>query len=95
MSSHRSQLRTPIRNKPKEKIIGAYIEKAKNTYIDEMMYRAFATPGPYKNIDALILKSKGFKGVSFDSVKSPRYKPIEKVLLDDSKVLLSDLAQQQ
>lgn len=43
-----------------------------------MMYRAYATPGPYEKVDSLILKSSGFKGVSFDAIKSDRFKPIVK-----------------
>lgn len=43
-----------------------------------MMYRAYATPGPYENTDSLILKSRGFRGVSFDTIKSNRFKAIVK-----------------
>ena len=53
-------------------------QKRNKTYIDEMMYRAFATPGPYDNIDSLILKKNPFRGVSFNSIKSGRFKSSRK-----------------
>ena len=62
----------------KEKFKGAWIERMNRTYIDEMMYRAYATPGFYENIDSLILKKTGFKGVNFNAIKSDRFKPIVK-----------------
>ena len=64
--------------RPKERVLGACISKDTKTYIDEMMYRAHATPPPYENIDSLILKSSGFKGVSFSNIKSDRFKRIVK-----------------
>eukprot|EP00344_Euplotes_crassus_P005916 CAMPEP_0197001766 /NCGR_PEP_ID=MMETSP1380-20130617/6390_1 /TAXON_ID=5936 /ORGANISM="Euplotes crassus, Strain CT5" /LENGTH=151 /DNA_ID=CAMNT_0042419565 /DNA_START=127 /DNA_END=579 /DNA_ORIENTATION=- len=57
---------------------GVFISKENKTYIDEMMYRAYATPGPYDKIDSLILKKSGFKGVSFNAIKSGRFKPLIK-----------------
>ena len=63
---------------PQEKVLGMFTSTEKKTYIDEMMYRAFATPPPYENIDSLILKSKGHKGIKFDSIKTDRFKRIVK-----------------
>ncbi|CAI2374243.1 unnamed protein product [Moneuplotes crassus] len=57
---------------------GVFISRENKTYIDEMMYRAYATPGPYDKIDSLILKKSGFKGVSFNAIKSGRFKPLIK-----------------
>ncbi len=62
-------------DRPPKKQKGAFISKDSKTYIDEMMYRAYATPSPYENIDSLILKKTGFRGVNFNSVKSDRFKP--------------------
>jgi hypothetical protein len=51
-------------------VLGAYLPRENKTYIDEMMYRAYATPGFYEKIDSLVLKKSGFSGVSFDAIKS-------------------------
>lgn len=59
---------------PKERPKGIFVNKETKTYIDEMMYRATATPPPYENVDSLILKSSGFKGIKFDTIKSDRFK---------------------